>query len=327
MKKEKRSTADAAGLRKRAENLLKAGSPSASAISLTNAGLQKLLHELQVHQIELKMQNEELLTAKAEVEAALERYTDFYDFSPVSFVSLDCNGVIRAINLIGAGLLGVERARLPGRRFEQFIAAETRQDWKDFFVRVFGRRAKTFCEVTLETRSNLYRQVRVEALVSRDRQECRAVIIDLTESKIAQEAIVRKSNALEEVIAHIDIEKNKLRENISANVKKVVLPLLKKLPLKDDYRHYKKMLEEQLSDLASSFGSVITANVSGSKFMLTAKEIEICSMIRSGMKNKEIAQALWNAVSTVETERKHIRKKLRLTNTKTNLSTMLQRFE
>jgi len=69
----------------------------------------RLLHELQVHQIELEMQNEELRQARSEVETALEKYADLYDFAPVGYVSLDPVGTIRSANLTGAGLLNVER--------------------------------------------------------------------------------------------------------------------------------------------------------------------------------------------------------------------------
>src|ERR1700677_217995 len=70
---------------------------------------QRLLHELEVHQIELEMQNAELHKARDELEAALENYTDLYDFAPVGYFSVDESGVILASNLTGAALLGIER--------------------------------------------------------------------------------------------------------------------------------------------------------------------------------------------------------------------------
>ena len=68
------------------------------------------------------MQNEELRQARDELETALEKYTDLYDFAPVGYFTLDRDGVIRAVNLTGAGLLGIERSRLLGRRFGLFVA-------------------------------------------------------------------------------------------------------------------------------------------------------------------------------------------------------------
>ena len=51
----------------------------------------------------------------------LEQYTDLYDFAPVGCFTLDRGGTIRSSNLTGAGLLGVERTRLNGRHFGQFL--------------------------------------------------------------------------------------------------------------------------------------------------------------------------------------------------------------
>jgi PAS domain-containing protein len=100
-------------LRQRAEGRLKNQRPETEN--------PRLFHELQVHQIELEMQNEELRNSQAEVEKLKDRYYDFYDFSPVGFVSLEQSGTIIQINLAGARLLGSERARLAGSRLELFV--------------------------------------------------------------------------------------------------------------------------------------------------------------------------------------------------------------
>lgn len=69
---------------------------------------QRLVHELQVHQIELEMQNDELRQTRDELDTALEKCTELYDFAPVGYVTLDRGGVIIATNLTGASLLGIE---------------------------------------------------------------------------------------------------------------------------------------------------------------------------------------------------------------------------
>jgi len=122
MKKDRNTSADAAELRCRAEARLRADRKK-GAPARTDAETQRLVHELQVHQIELEMQNEELRQSRAEVEAGLDRYTELYDFAPVGYLTLDRDGAIRQVNLTGARLLGVERARLPGRHFGVFVAA------------------------------------------------------------------------------------------------------------------------------------------------------------------------------------------------------------
>jgi hypothetical protein len=116
MKKDKHTSTEAAELRRRAEARLRTAATK-GAPARTDAETQRLVHELQVHQIELEMQNEELRESRAEVEAGLERCTELYDFAPVGYLTLGRDGAIRQVNLTGARMLGVERARLPGRRF------------------------------------------------------------------------------------------------------------------------------------------------------------------------------------------------------------------
>jgi PAS domain S-box-containing protein len=89
----------------------------------------ELAHELQVHRIELEMQNEELRAAQVALEAARDRYVDLYDFAPVGYLTLDTNGLVSGANLTGARLLGIERKRLVGRRFARCVAPEDRDRW------------------------------------------------------------------------------------------------------------------------------------------------------------------------------------------------------
>src|SRR5687767_10771169 len=73
-----------------------------------------LLHELEVHQLELEMQNEELLSARNEAENALARYTELFDFAPIGYATLGIDGCIREVNHAGAQVLGLPRSRLIG---------------------------------------------------------------------------------------------------------------------------------------------------------------------------------------------------------------------
>lgn len=77
---------------------------------------RKLLHELQVQQIELEMQNEGLRQAQAEIQAGLARYADLYDLAPVAYLRLGRDGRIEQANLLAASLLGMPRSQLEGRR-------------------------------------------------------------------------------------------------------------------------------------------------------------------------------------------------------------------
>jgi len=134
MKKGRSTSADAAELRRRAEERLRASRTDAGAP--TEAEVRRLLSELQVHQIELELQNEELRQSRAEVEAGLERYTELYDFAPVGYVTLGRDGSIRQMNLAGASMLGAERARLSGRRFRDFVHEADRGGFQAFLENV-----------------------------------------------------------------------------------------------------------------------------------------------------------------------------------------------
>jgi diguanylate cyclase (GGDEF)-like protein/PAS domain S-box-containing protein len=91
--------------------------------------IEELLHELQVHQIELEMQNEELQRARADLEASHNRYLDLYEFAPVGYLTLTAEGEIIETNLTAADLLGVERCNLINRHFSILISPKDSDRW------------------------------------------------------------------------------------------------------------------------------------------------------------------------------------------------------
>ena len=110
---------------------------------------RRLLHELQVHQVELEVQNEELQDAQGRLEALLEKYTDLYDFAPVGYFSLDEQGRILEVNLTGAALLGVERSRLIDLRLPRFVVPASQPVFGSFLARIFAGTTKQVCEAAL----------------------------------------------------------------------------------------------------------------------------------------------------------------------------------
>lgn len=154
------------------------------------------MHELQVQHIELELQNEELKRAKSETEASLEQYTALYDYAPTGYFSLDANGQIREVNLTGAALLGIERARLTGRRFQLFIAHASREDFQAFFERVFSEHDKQTCEVALLKIGGpvFWAELQASAVSVPDgeRRWCRVTLSDISDRKRAEEALREK---------------------------------------------------------------------------------------------------------------------------------------
>ena len=190
MKNKDNRNEKAAELRSQAEAKLSERKKIAAPPPAMESDSRRLVHELEVHQIELEMQNEELVQARANMEALLSQYTDLYDFAPVGYFTLARDGVIHQVNLAGATLLGVERGALIKRRFGMFVSVESRPIFNDFLARVFlTSGSKETCQVTLLKGKHKPLWVHIEATRIEDGQECRAVVSDLTELKRAEEAL------------------------------------------------------------------------------------------------------------------------------------------
>ena len=186
----KRKTADAR-LRRRAEASLRKHPKDASS-PRTEGNAKRLLHELQVHQVELEMQNAELRAARVEIEAGLEKYTDLYDFAPVGYLSLDQHGLILDLNLTAAAMLGAARSRLINRSFQAYIARSSQPLFLAFLEEVFARQGRRICEMSLlpEVGAPFLADVQATAADSLQgaRKWCRVAISDITTLKRAEEA-------------------------------------------------------------------------------------------------------------------------------------------
>ena len=192
IKKDKGLSAGAE-LRSRAEEQLKAKMAERRLhLRRTGEEKQRLVHELEVHQIELEMQNAELHLARDNVETLLEKYSNLYDFAPVGYFTLDRDGAISAANLSGASLLGVERSRLIDQRFGVFVADEARSFFSEFLGKVFASQSKESCDITLTAVGNSPLFVQIEAMTAASGQECRLVLIDTSGRKQAEAALLAK---------------------------------------------------------------------------------------------------------------------------------------
>lgn len=165
---------------------------------------QRQFHELQVHQVELELQNIELQEARDRMEGLLEKYTDLYDFAPVGYLSLDEAGVVLESNLTGAVLLGVERARLINRPLPPLVAPPSRPDFFAFLQRVFAGTGRQVGEVRLirEDGTSFWGELNGTASLApgEPRKWCRVAISDITVLKQVEEvqgrmaAIVQSSD-------------------------------------------------------------------------------------------------------------------------------------
>jgi PAS domain S-box-containing protein len=147
------------------------------------------LHEFQVRQSELERQVAELRRSREELERSRDEYALLYDFAPVGYFTFDRDGAIRTVNLTGADLLGYERSRLVTLHFAQFVADEDRPVFADFLREVFASRNKETCRLKLRRDDNRPLFVRIEATAGEPGDECHAALVDITERRMAEEAL------------------------------------------------------------------------------------------------------------------------------------------
>ena len=199
---DKSKSAEASQLRRRAEDHL-----SAKATELhmprSEKDAKRLVHELEVHQIELEMQNAELRQAQEELEILLRKYTDLYDFAPVGYITLAGNGNILAANLTCTGLLGIKRSGLMNRPFQKFVHANDIPSFNTFLDLVFVNQKKATCEVLILHEKGHAFFVHIEAIFFGAGEECLMALIDISERKRAQDELALKIIQLESSLAMV----------------------------------------------------------------------------------------------------------------------------
>ena len=175
-------------LRRIAEARLEASATPATGLSVEDA--HKLLHELQVHQIELEMQNESLREARDGEDRALYRYTELFDFAPIAYFVLDHSSKITQVNLRGASLLELERSNLTGRLFLIFPIQEHRVTFRDFLAKAFETGGKQNCEILVQVGKHAL-WLSLEASLGITTADCLVAVVNITERKQAEEKMER----------------------------------------------------------------------------------------------------------------------------------------
>jgi PAS domain-containing protein len=170
---------DPATLRKKAEQelikkQLKKNPPT------EEADIKKLLHELNVHQIELEMQNEELHLAYDTIEATLKKHTMLYDMAPIGFFVLNENSGIMDLNFTGAEMLGEPRFSLLESNFRLFLSQDSLAEFNRFFDELYASDSKESCHIKLGYDQKLERSVYVEGMFADENKQCLLSVVDLS---------------------------------------------------------------------------------------------------------------------------------------------------
>lgn len=173
---------------------------SNSLFPFTDPEKNQLLHELQVHQVELKMQNSELKRTRDNAESALANYTDLYDFAPVGYLTLDVEGVVSSVNLTGCSMLKINRSRLLGQHFEHLVSMADRPAFKAYLQNAYDNTTKDTCDVMLLREGGQPFHVQLKAIATSS-QECRLVLIDISEQIQLRQELSEKVEQLETALS------------------------------------------------------------------------------------------------------------------------------
>ena len=196
--------------------------PDLNAVASSTAKADKnparLLHELQVRQLELEIQNEELQLAndelefaKAEVEVGLQRYTSLYDFAPLAYFTLTRDGLITRTNLLGAALVQTCSSQKAAVRFMALVADNSLVAFNTFLHEVFQCHAKKTCEVHLRGHGSVdARFVELTGLADSDGASCNVALVDMTERQRAKLEIERLNKALELRVTQLAVSNSEL---------------------------------------------------------------------------------------------------------------------
>jgi len=208
-------------LRKRAEKALQDRPPDyLESTQLSNEEVHNLIHELQVHQIELEMQNDELRRFQNEIEESRNKYSHLYDFAPVGYFTVKEKGIIAQANLTGAALLGIDRTSLIGKPLTRFVSMEDQDTFYLHRLQVLKKNGNHTCEIKMMNYNKTPFYARLESIAVQGEDEhaakLRTAITDITDRKMIdqqlQASLKEKEVLLQEVHHRI---KNNMQVMIS----------------------------------------------------------------------------------------------------------------
>lgn len=208
MKKEKSNLPRVTSLQQNAEAKTKKNYAAKTA-KLTEAETLKLVHELELHQIELEMQIKELQLAadKTETTSAL------YDFASTGCFTLNQEGIIAGLNLSGAKLLRKDCSSLINCNFKQFVNEETREDFNNFLKKIFNDGSKVICEINLNIQEKPIIFLHLEGILSKDKQKCLLTTVDITDLKLSEKALREREDLFFNLFENAPVGYQSLDEN------------------------------------------------------------------------------------------------------------------
>jgi len=148
---------------------------------------QRILHELEVHQVELELTNHELKKARDDAEEMLEKYAELYDYAPIGYLTLDSEGTIHELNLAAAAMLGKDRANLRLRNFHLFLETHSKISFRLFLEKLFMNPGSASCDLELTSASGHSIFTHADAAITGNTQFCRIILSDVSERRSIDE--------------------------------------------------------------------------------------------------------------------------------------------
>ncbi|RDI57456.1 PAS domain-containing hybrid sensor histidine kinase/response regulator [Flavobacterium glaciei] len=165
----------------------------------------KLIHELEMHQIELELQKEELIVAKEQAEIATQKYAELYDFAPSGYFTLTNAGKITYLNFTGSQLLQTEKSKLINHQFGLFISDDTKSYFIEFLDTIFKTSQKECCEVKLLLKNNSTINVYLSGVLSENKNEALITSVDITQLKLTESALKESEKRNRELLNNLDV--------------------------------------------------------------------------------------------------------------------------
>ena len=188
MLKNNKPTSD--NLRKKAEEMHKNKAKGSATINTSELEMRKLIHELEVHQIELEMMSDELAIAQKKAdELATDKYVELYDSAPTGYFTLSKFGDIVELNLSGAKMLGNDRLKLINKRFDSFLSEETKPTFKPVLETIFNFKTEESCKVTISTNDNITSHVYLTGKTSPNGEQCIMTAVDISDYWLEHERV------------------------------------------------------------------------------------------------------------------------------------------
>ncbi len=163
---------------------------------------KKIIHDLEVHQIELEMQNEELLTIQNELEKSKKRYFDLYDMAPIGYCTLDKNGFIEEANLAFSNFVGIERKKLINQSFSKFVFQKDQDIYYLYRKKNFKSQKQEECElrITKKDKTTFWALLTAVEETNINKEPIfRLVINDISERKIIEEKLKLSASVFKNV--------------------------------------------------------------------------------------------------------------------------------